>query len=304
MTVFIPRILLATDGSEDAVLATRAAVELSNVLNSELHVAHAWNYPPPTITYLGMQMADYDDGSKRRAERLMQKQSDLIDSMGGKVAETHLAQGPPIDVLLDLCDELEPVLVVIGSRGLGTIRRVLLGSVSEGLVHHARVPVLVVRGGEAAWPPGRIVVGDDFSQDAKTAGELAATISKHYGANMVLVHAHPKMPPAPDVPPEVADDEPDLYGRMVEDLLQREQYTLEERAKELEEYLGRTPEVDMKLEDPAAAILDAAGDDPSVFIAVGSRGLGAISRIRLGSVSTKVLRAAEGSVLVYPQHRS
>ena len=51
--------------------------------------------------------------------------------------------------------------------------------------------------------------------------------------------------------------------------------------------------------DPAAAILREA-DGEKVLVAVGSRGLGPVKRMRLGSVSTKVLRAAEGPVLVYP----
>lgn len=254
MSVFLPRVLLATDGSEDAALAAKAAVDLSNELDAELHVAHAWHYPPPTVSYLGVQMADYDSGSKLRSERLLDKQVDHIEGMGGTVAEAHLRQGPPIDELLDLCDELEPVLVVVGSRGLGPIRRVLLGSVSEGLVHHARVPVLVVRGGEEAWPPGRIVAGDDFSGDAKTAAELAATIGKLYGAPIILLHAHPELTDEPDLPPEMTNYEPDLYGRMIEDLLQRENHTLKERAGELREVLGQRPGAEAKLEDASVLV--------------------------------------------------
>ena len=83
-------------------------------------------------------------------------------------------------------------VLVLGSRGRGKVGRILLGSVSEGIVHHARRPVLVVRGGECAWPPARVVVGDDPSADAKEAGELAARIGGLFGSGVLLVRVYPE----------------------------------------------------------------------------------------------------------------
>lgn len=68
-------------------------------------------------------------------------------------------------------------------------RRLFLGSVSEGVVRHARCPVLVMRGGEGAWPPERAVL-DDGSEEAGAAVELGATI---YGAKGVLVQSSPSL---------------------------------------------------------------------------------------------------------------
>jgi hypothetical protein len=61
---------------------------------------------------------------------------------------------------------LEADLLVVGSRGLGKARRLVTGRVSEGLVHVASRPTLVVRGGEGIWPPKDVVVGDDGSEEA------------------------------------------------------------------------------------------------------------------------------------------
>jgi hypothetical protein len=58
------------------------------------------------------------------------------------------------------CEEIEAGLIVMGSRGLGLVGRLLLGRVCKDVVHHARGPVLVVRGGEGAWPPERVIIGD------------------------------------------------------------------------------------------------------------------------------------------------
>ena len=63
--------------------------------------------------------------------------------------------------------------MVVGNRGLGTVKRLVAGSVSEGVVSLARSPVLVMRGYEAAWPPGRVVLGVDSFEEAR---EISATL--------------------------------------------------------------------------------------------------------------------------------
>ncbi|MEJ7843330.1 MAG: universal stress protein, partial [Rubrobacter sp.] len=184
------KILLATDGSTDAKLGARAATELARKTGSELHVAHAWTHHVQSFGYPTVGWTDYSYLYEREARRLLDSQVDAIEAAGGAVAEPHLLHGPTIDVLLDLCEELQPGLLVMGSRGLGPVGRLLVGSVSEGVVHHARVPVLVVRGGEEAWPPGRVIVGDDGSEGARRAAEIALGIGGLFGARPLLVRAH------------------------------------------------------------------------------------------------------------------
>jgi nucleotide-binding universal stress UspA family protein len=65
----------------------------------------------------------------------------------GTVAEIHLKAGAPTDEILDLVEEVRPGLLIAGSRRLGPIKHLLLGSVSEALVHHARRS-----SGSALWP--------------------------------------------------------------------------------------------------------------------------------------------------------
>ena len=60
----------------------------------------------------------------------------------------HLAFGKPDEVIVRLGEELEASLIVTGSRGLGGVRRALMGSVSDSVVRHAHCPVLVVRADE------------------------------------------------------------------------------------------------------------------------------------------------------------
>ena len=291
MDGFPTKILLATDGSEDATLAERAAIDLSQKGGSELHVVHVWHdVPTPHArSFVRAQL-------RREAQEILDKQVEKIEGAGGTVAKAHLREGRTIDEILDLSEELQVGLLIVGSRGLGGVKRILMGSVSEGIVHHARRPVLVMRGGENAWPPARVVVADDSSEDAKRAGDLAVNIGKLFGARALLVQVHPKRSGG-------AQEEGTSGAREVGEPSRQAEMDLEARADGFEGTLGSRPQIEIRTAegDPAVAILEAAqgGDDPTL-IAVGSRGLGTIQRIRLGSVSTKVLRAATGPVLVYP----
>ena len=279
------KILLATDGSEDAKLAARAAADLSGKTGAELHVIHAWQYTPHPL----LEPELYE----KEAWRLLEEQTQQIS--GAAVRESHLKMAPAVDAILDLGEEIGADLIAVGSRGHGPIGRLLLGSVSEGVVHHATRPVLVLRGGQDSWPPERVVIGDDGSEVAKKAGEMAASIGDLFGARDVLVRAYPELP-------ETDQAGRALDPRAVDDAMHRAEQDLHERAEELGRLVGRRPRVEIAAGDAALALLEEAreGDETRALIAVGSRGLGLARRLRLGSVSTKVLRAAGGPVLVYP----
>jgi nucleotide-binding universal stress UspA family protein len=140
--MFPAKILLATDGSEDSRLAARAAADLSDKAGAELHVVHAWqSVPHPVID------ADYYEAGARK---LLKEETEFVSGSGGRVSEAHLVMGAPVDVILDLGEEIGANLIVMGSRGHGPLGRLILGSVSEGVVHHASCAVLVLRGGEKA----------------------------------------------------------------------------------------------------------------------------------------------------------
>jgi nucleotide-binding universal stress UspA family protein len=294
VSALLEKILLATDGSEDAALAGRVAADLCTRTGAQLHVMHAWHTVPSTRfeSFIRAQL-------EQEAREVLSEQVGRIKDGGGDVAETCLREGPTVDRVLDLAEETDADLIVVGSRGLGPIKRLALGSVSEGVVHHAMCPVLVTRGGERVWPPARIVVGDDGSEYAEEAGQLAAGIGKMFGAEMLVVRAYPHF-----------HSEVSRVGRApqlqaFEEALLRDEMDLKRRASELESVLGSRPQTTIIEEDPVTAIVGVAErDDGSALVVVGSRGLGPIDRLRLGSVSTKVVRATAGPVLVYPGPRS
>jgi nucleotide-binding universal stress UspA family protein len=158
MSIFPTRILLATDGSGEAELATRTAVDLARMSDSELHVIHVMDAAPsPALIYPeatdpeGVELPDpiLQQDLARRAEQLgrqiLDAEAERVCSAGGTVAQTHLAMGDTPREIVHLAEDLEAGLVVMGSRGHGGIRRALMGSVSDSVVRHAHCPVLIVR---------------------------------------------------------------------------------------------------------------------------------------------------------------
>src|SRR3712207_1435900 len=185
-SLFPTKILLATDGSADAIQATDAAADLASRGGSELHVVHVWQdvQTPYAHAFVKHEL-------ERQGQEILEEQVRRIDADGGAVAGAHLKMGRTSDEGIELGEELGAGLIVVGSRGLGPVERLVLGSRSEEILHHAHVPVLVLRCGEDVWPPTRLVIGDDFSEDAKVTGKLAASIARLYGADTFLLHASP-----------------------------------------------------------------------------------------------------------------
>jgi nucleotide-binding universal stress UspA family protein len=147
MSIFPTRILLATDGSEEAELARRTAVDLAESTDSELHVVAVGPeyHPGYDIPEYGSQLEEVLGRIKRRAQEILDEQAREIEEAGGKVAKAHLRMGRPDEQIVSVADEIDAGLVVTGSRGLGGLRRSLMGSVSDSVVRHAHCPVLVVR---------------------------------------------------------------------------------------------------------------------------------------------------------------
>ncbi len=141
MSIFPTKILLATDGSREAVLAATTAADLAKSHNSELHAVYVEPAPPMIDQFA-------DPGEARvgpESRRLLEEQVVRIEEAGGTVGEAHLRLGRPDEQIVRVGEQVGAGLIVIGSRGRGGLRRALMGSVSDSVVRHAHCPVLVVR---------------------------------------------------------------------------------------------------------------------------------------------------------------
>ena len=169
------KILLATDGSEEATLAAQTAVHLTNETRSELHGIHVGRVPlyidssVERVRIVGEAEVDLRHG----AREFLKQQVEKIEAAGGRVTHSYLKVGRSDEEIIILAEEIGAGLIVTGSRGLGGVRRALMGSISDSVVRHAHCPVLVVRKEQreemGSIFPTRILLATDGSQEAELA---------------------------------------------------------------------------------------------------------------------------------------
>jgi nucleotide-binding universal stress UspA family protein len=141
MSIFPTKILLATDGSEEAELALSTAVDLANSTNSQLHLVTVgpWNPDPAYAVHeASLRWETYEQASEaigKEAQEILDNQVRKIEEGGGTVQEAHLRRGRKDEEIVRVAEEIGAGLIVMGSRGLGGVRRALMGSVSR---HPAR----------------------------------------------------------------------------------------------------------------------------------------------------------------------
>lgn len=219
-------------------------------------------------------------------------------ALGADAAATvvrRVACDLPAPGLLAAADQAD--LIVVGARGLGGFRGLLLGSVSQQCLHHARVPIAIVRadspepGGVEGGGRERIVVGVDGSAPSEAALRWALDEGAARKAVVQVVHAWD----APVIYGPVAGASGSEMGaiesgahRLVDDMIER---------------LGGTAasvEVERTVVPggPASALLDAA--EGADLVVVGRRGVGGFGRLLLGSVSEHVARHVACPVVVVP----
>ena len=157
VSIFPTKILLASDGSEEAELALQTAIDLTNNTNSELHVItvegveyrHGYDIPES-----GDLLQETFKAIEREAQETLDEQVKKIEGARGTVAKAYLRMGRAAEEIVNLGEEIGAGLIIIGSRGRGGIRRALMGSVSDSVIRHAHCPVLVVRS-EERWAKER-----------------------------------------------------------------------------------------------------------------------------------------------------
>ena len=148
MSIFPAKILLAIDGSQEAGLAAQAATELSRETGSELHITYVEPAPAELIGhhfYSPEIRESLIEQARSEARKFLEERAEQLRSEGAKVIDTHLRIGEPDKEIIRLSEEIGATMIVMGSRGLGAVRRALMGSVSDSVVRHAHCPVLVMR---------------------------------------------------------------------------------------------------------------------------------------------------------------
>lgn len=278
-------IVVGVDESEGAAAALRWAVQEADLRGATLTAVLAWAYLDQHHVPRGSFDADYGEDDARAALDAI-----VAGTLGADVpvaVEREVVCDLAAPALLRVADGAD--LLVVGARGLGGFSGLLLGSVSQHVLHHAACPVAVVRG-RAAPPEGRaehVVVGLDGSPASREALAWAVTEARLRSARLTAVRAH--------LSPYLGF--PEGAGLALDPAVEEEaaRGTLD-AAVDSVDTTGLAVERQVVAGGAAAAILDAAAD--ADLVVLGSRGVGGFRGMLLGSVSSHVTRHATCPVVV------
>jgi nucleotide-binding universal stress UspA family protein len=294
------RILLAVDGSACSDRATRLVSTLQLPDGSVLRIVAAQQ---PYLDVLSLAWATGGEGGREleteeeidaRNRRQAVERSERLLAGAGRKVEGFLVRGRPASAIVDEAGAMEADLIVLGSRGHGTIATMVLGSTAAEVVDHAPCPVLVARGESL----GAIAFADDGSHPARGAETVLAQwpIFKGHRVSVVTV-AETAVPVAAGFTPGLYDQVLDSYARSVDE-------AREEVRQEASTAAGRLAVAGLIADpialegDPAAELVRFAKERQIGTIVMGTRGHTGIARLLLGSVARNVLVHAPCSVLV------
>ncbi|KAK2174063.1 hypothetical protein NP493_831g01023 [Ridgeia piscesae] len=142
-------VIIPVDGSRQADMAFAWYVTHVHRPENKVHIVHGHEVEYPT----GEFYPDYAIPPEEWAEKVRKAEEDgmnLIKRYESKLkelqldGEIHSQVGPPGHVIVSSADELKASMIVMGTRGLGLVRRTILGSISDYVIHHSKVPVTVV----------------------------------------------------------------------------------------------------------------------------------------------------------------
>jgi nucleotide-binding universal stress UspA family protein len=298
------RVLVASDGSESAGLAVDLVAGVAWPPGTEIVVARAVEtgdaiYGGPWPPVVALQTDQIEAELRIVAQKTVDEARERL-SRPGLTVDGIVLHGRPATAIVEKAHQMHADLVVIGSRGHGTIESMLLGSVSAEVVDHAPAPVLVARGRRVK----DVVLGWDGSSLATRAADLVLTWPIFAGSNVHVVSVA-----AVDNPwwagfPEAGS--PELMPMYIEaENAVRRQH--DDLAREMAGQLrraGLTAEGERRDGDAATQILAAASVSKADLIVMGTHGRTGLKRLLLGSVARNVLLHANCSVLVVREDRT
>jgi nucleotide-binding universal stress UspA family protein len=142
------RIVVGTDGSETAAEAVRQAIDLAKLTDARLSLVSAFS-PVPQRRVKGESLSapadiQYEIGPREDVNLILDAAAADARKDGIEV-QTHPVEGDPAEAILNVAEQTNADLIVVGNKGMTGARRYLLGSVPNNVSHHAPCSVIIVR---------------------------------------------------------------------------------------------------------------------------------------------------------------
>jgi nucleotide-binding universal stress UspA family protein len=138
------KILVPADGSDNSYRALETALILSEKLGSNISVVNVMEQVPITHIESEKLLSELLEAYKKENQEILSKCSDIARQKGITI-KTILLQGNPAPVILDYSKKENFDLVIMGSRGMGKFKELILGSVSSKIVHHSPCAIMIIR---------------------------------------------------------------------------------------------------------------------------------------------------------------
>ena len=307
------KILLATDGSEDAVNALNFALRFPFPRESIISVMTvAGNIPmlPEELDALDDAQRQQMDRAEQKlvadAEELVKRESARLQA-DGRAGKAMVRNGNAVDEILAAAEEIDADLIILGSHGSGLARRFLLGSVSDGVLESAKCSVLIVKKqpGDSnempveagVKPPCRILLAYDQSDATREALDLCAALPLDPASAIKVLAVMP------------------LITAFRQDIRQHINQIWQQKRHSLQQALDHsvasrkwaTPNVKTELREADSVsdeILDMSEQTNSDLIMFGCKDRSALDSLLHGSVTRRLARHAQRSVWAVRQKKA
>jgi nucleotide-binding universal stress UspA family protein len=280
-------IVVAVDGSPHSDAAVEWAARESVLRNATVALVHAITPMPDTLADAAAR-SNVDRWYKDNANTVVAAAEAIFRAAHGQSrvvdVQTTVLEAPVLPALIDMSARAQ--LIVVGTRGQGAIGRLLMGSVSTGLVHHAQCPVAVIPLGETRHALNRdpVLLGVDGMAASEGAIAVAFDEAARRSAGLMALHAWSDVGVLP------------ILGRWYD----YETEATELLAKRLAGWQEKYPDVRVTrrvvCDVPAHALFVEARY--SQLVVVGSRGRGGFAGLQLGSVASAIVHASPAPVIV------
>jgi nucleotide-binding universal stress UspA family protein len=285
-------ILVGVDGSAESDAAIRWATNEAIMRDAPVTLMHV--VEPAVVSWtIGAFQATITEWQEENAQRVIEQAQKMMHASVGEseppTVHTKVRYAIVATALIDASKQAQ--MIVVGSRGLGALGRVMLGSVSRGVLHHAHCPVAVVHADEAQAPDrtSPVLLGVDGSPASEAAIALAFDEASRRGVDLVALHAWSDVGVYPVL---------GMYWQEYED------EGHEVLAERLAGWQQRYPDVQVHrrivCDQPARSLLEES--QQAQLVVVGSHGRGGFTGMLLGSVSSAVAEASKAPVIVVRPH--